>query len=320
VYEHIDLARIPIFLTVAENLSFTEAAFQLYTTQSSISKSISALESSLGFSLFIRKNRKIILTPEGEYLYHALCNTMQDINDAFIYASKIHEGRNGMISIGTSGYLPKTPAFENICFKFNDLYPTYDFDQIYMLYSKKQKVLLDGKVDAILSNNHDVGLLHGYRYLPIMVGYAILATNPLLNKDTYLPLSAEKLSELQFVSINPDIIPSYYGYLISCCEAYGFKPQIAKFVNSIHEVTNCISTSKYVSIFDKTIFPMDFSNLDMTILPHKQNMPEPLSTLLIWNKNNTNPALREFIDLAIDITSSEIGTINTKVQPVNADF
>ena len=47
-------ASIRCFLTVAETLSFTEAAKLMYMTQQSVSKYIAKLEEDLGFQLFIR--------------------------------------------------------------------------------------------------------------------------------------------------------------------------------------------------------------------------------------------------------------------------
>ena len=95
----IDLDKIPVFLSVAKHLSFSEASYELYTTQSSISKAIAALEFSLGFPLFIRKNRKITLTPAGNFLYKELSKAMQDIDQIILDARKIQEGKNGSFSI-----------------------------------------------------------------------------------------------------------------------------------------------------------------------------------------------------------------------------
>lgn len=307
MYEHIDLAKIPVFLTVAECLSFTEAAYQLYMTQSSVSKSISALEASVGFSLFVRENRKIALTQEGNFLLHSLKNCMNEIDKALIYASKIREGNSGTLTIGVSGYLPKTPQFENICFQFTDQFANHELDLQYLHYSKLRKNLLDERSDAILINHKDISMLRGYRYIPIMEGSAVLAYNQYSHiKKTDIPYLSDMLKDLQFVCLNPNIAPNYYGYLAACCHAYGFQPKITKYVDSIQEIIHCISTSKYVTVFDKTIFPMDFSDLNILPLPKQNGMPEPLKTILIWKKENINPTLLKFVESATDRLSEKI--------------
>jgi DNA-binding transcriptional LysR family regulator len=54
------------FLTLAETLSYTKTAGQVYLTQQSVSKYISALEEDLGFRLFARTRRYVALTRAGE--------------------------------------------------------------------------------------------------------------------------------------------------------------------------------------------------------------------------------------------------------------
>ena len=57
--------RLKYFLAVSQSGSFSEAAEILYTTQSSVSKQIIALEKELSAELFDRSHRKIALTPQG---------------------------------------------------------------------------------------------------------------------------------------------------------------------------------------------------------------------------------------------------------------
>lgn len=58
-----------IFYYVAKYQSFTLAANALYSSQPNITRSIKRLEFDLGCTLFIRSNKGVELTPEGEKLY-----------------------------------------------------------------------------------------------------------------------------------------------------------------------------------------------------------------------------------------------------------
>jgi len=62
----VQIKNFEYFVVAAEAQSFTEAAEILFTTQSSISKKIIALEKELGVKLFDRSRRTAILTPAGE--------------------------------------------------------------------------------------------------------------------------------------------------------------------------------------------------------------------------------------------------------------
>jgi LysR family transcriptional regulator, transcription activator of glutamate synthase operon len=63
-----ELKQVEYFLTIVDTGSFSTAADELYISQSSLSKQIMSLEKELGFQLFDRSKRKIVLTPAGEAL------------------------------------------------------------------------------------------------------------------------------------------------------------------------------------------------------------------------------------------------------------
>lgn len=63
------LKQIKYFQTVVRCGSFTEAAQELYISQSAISQQIQALEQELGVKLLERGNRKFTVTPAGEHFY-----------------------------------------------------------------------------------------------------------------------------------------------------------------------------------------------------------------------------------------------------------
>jgi DNA-binding transcriptional LysR family regulator len=57
------------FLTLAKTLSYTKTAKQVYLTQQSVSKYISAIEEDLGFKLFTRTRQYVALTKAGDSFY-----------------------------------------------------------------------------------------------------------------------------------------------------------------------------------------------------------------------------------------------------------
>ncbi len=75
----LDLDQLKTFCAIADSKSFTQAAKQVFKTQSAVSMQIKRLEERLKTRLFIRKGRFISLTAEGESLY-ALARRMLRIN------------------------------------------------------------------------------------------------------------------------------------------------------------------------------------------------------------------------------------------------
>ena len=66
-------------MACAQAGSFSDAAKILYSTQSSVSKVIKALEDTLGMQLFERLPRGIRLTVQGQKVYHYACQITNEI-------------------------------------------------------------------------------------------------------------------------------------------------------------------------------------------------------------------------------------------------
>lgn len=81
------------FEASARQLSFTRAAEELFVTQAAISHQIKALEDNLGIKLFMRKNRALLLTEEGQSYY-------LDIKDVF---NSLHEATERLLARGAKG-------------------------------------------------------------------------------------------------------------------------------------------------------------------------------------------------------------------------
>ena len=62
----INIKQLKYFITCADAGSFSEAASVLYTTQSSVSQVIRALEEEMQASLFVRNPHGISLTQNGK--------------------------------------------------------------------------------------------------------------------------------------------------------------------------------------------------------------------------------------------------------------
>jgi DNA-binding transcriptional LysR family regulator len=68
VPRNMDLTALHIFKTVAEEGGITRAAAKLHRVQSNVTTRVRQLEERLGTRLFLRENRKLVLSPEGKVL------------------------------------------------------------------------------------------------------------------------------------------------------------------------------------------------------------------------------------------------------------
>lgn len=81
------------FEAAARHLSFTKASDELFVTQAAVSHQIKALEEFLGIKLFLRKNRSLLLTEEGQSYF-------LDIKDIF---SSLVDATNKLLAKGAKG-------------------------------------------------------------------------------------------------------------------------------------------------------------------------------------------------------------------------
>jgi LysR family glycine cleavage system transcriptional activator len=77
------------FEAAARHENFQQAAHELHVTPTAISHQVKRLEQYLGTQLFVRKNRAVSLTPDGQLLagkLHALFKALEEVLDPVRYA------------------------------------------------------------------------------------------------------------------------------------------------------------------------------------------------------------------------------------------
>lgn len=75
----LDTKEIQYFVACAQTGSFSKAAETLYTTQSSVSKTIKAMEEKMGTTLFERLAKGIRVTPEAEQIYPYAVSVLENL-------------------------------------------------------------------------------------------------------------------------------------------------------------------------------------------------------------------------------------------------
>lgn len=114
------LSLLHTFSVAAKHLSFTLAADELFLTQGGVSHRIKKLEQQLKFNLFVRKTRKLELTPEGQRVLSMLNVSFESI---FSELMDIQTGElSGELYIATSPYFASSWLMPRLS-EFRKLYP-----------------------------------------------------------------------------------------------------------------------------------------------------------------------------------------------------
>lgn len=146
-----------VFYHVAKSLSFSDAATELFISQSAVSQSIKVLERRLGQTLFVRSTKKVALTKEGEILF-------KHIEPAINLISK---GENQLMSSVESGGIQlRIASSDTICryflvpyFKrFHTQYPDVHIKVLNATSSGCAALLEANQADMIFTNSPNSAL------------------------------------------------------------------------------------------------------------------------------------------------------------------
>lgn len=105
-----NINQIQYFLAIVKTKSFSEAAYELFISQSSISKQIKALEEELDISLFNRGSGQRTLTPAGKIFYSYAKAAYEQHKEMLTEIDRLKNNLSTTIRLGN---LPVAPMYLN---------------------------------------------------------------------------------------------------------------------------------------------------------------------------------------------------------------
>lgn len=135
------------FESSARHLSFTKAADELFVTQAAVSHQIKLLEEHLSIKLFMRKNRALLLTEEGQSYFLDIKDVFTSVLDAT--ERLLARGAKGAITLS----LPPSFAIHWLVPRlstFNELHPDIDV-----------RIKAVDQTDGLLTEDVDVAIYYG---------------------------------------------------------------------------------------------------------------------------------------------------------------
>lgn len=165
--------RDSVFMSVAENLSFSKASADLNISQPAVTRHIQELEERYKTNLFERKGNKIYLTKAGEKVYNAYKEIAQRYRDLDFEIGQMHDSISGEFKIGASSTISQY-VIPKVIASFHKRYPKI---RIYLMNGNSfemEKMLLDNQVDIALVENHSSQA--GIRYRDFLDDEIIVVT------------------------------------------------------------------------------------------------------------------------------------------------
>ena len=148
---HLEVRHLRLIETVAREGGITKAATRLHLTQSALSHQLRDIEEKLGTPLFIRLNKKMLLTQAGERLLNAAPLVLDELRRAEEDIRQIALHREGMLRISTECYTCYhwLPA---VLKPFQEVFPRVEVRIVAEATRRPIEALLDGRLDLAITS------------------------------------------------------------------------------------------------------------------------------------------------------------------------
>lgn len=140
------LTQLEHLIAVEKYGSISKAARESYTSQSSISSSIKALETELGVEVFRRGAKGVQWTEEGQYILEKAKQICQGITDIKMVQTEISGDIKGRVALGGTGYCC-VKLLGNAIIEQKAKYPNIQYSIINVNQNELIRMITDGSID-----------------------------------------------------------------------------------------------------------------------------------------------------------------------------
>ena len=287
----IELRHMRYFLAVAEELHFRKAAEKLFISQPGLSRQIKTLEDALGIVLFERHTRKVVLTKVGEYLKIEFSMQIKMLSHTLENAKMLQDGKQGALKIGYVGSAMQE-VIPNLLLNFEKKHPN--------ILCNLKEIDNQQQLEALLSFSLDIGFVRLERVPRALEIKPILKENFCLVLPTDHEIDSSNFKSLgqfkeeSFILFDAQYSASYHEKVMQIFDDCGFTPLNSHNTIRSSSIFKLVENKLGISIVPKSLaqkrgHQIKFIELDL--------IAQKTTLSVIWNKKNTNPMLKEVLQL-----------------------
>ena len=187
--------RDKVFLEVAENLSFSKAASELFISQPAVTKHIKELESKHNSALFERKGNKVYLTKAGKTVYEYLKKIAQQYEELDFELGRMNDAFKGTLRIGASSTIAQY-LIPKVIAAFHKRYPKIELFLFNGNSFEMEQKLLGNEIEVALVENDSSQL--NIRYTDFLDDEIVAVTG---SNSAYSKLKFITLADFQQIPI-----------------------------------------------------------------------------------------------------------------------
>ncbi|MBP2652676.1 MAG: transcriptional regulator AlsR family [Firmicutes bacterium] len=294
-----DIRQLRYFISVAENLNFTEAARSQYVAQSAVSRQIADLEKKLGVNLFTRDKHSVSLTAAGRLLLQEAYTIVGRSDAAVEMVKQAAVGTAGILKIGYLGVPLMLPWAEQLRLfhlanpKVQLHFNEYDAGS---LTSELENRKLDiGFTRSISVKNSSV-----INWRKIDVDSVCVVMRPDHHLANSKKIEFRGLENESFITISRLASPGLYDHMLGLCLKNNISPKIIFQPSNVQSVLFSVFIGMGIAIL-----PRCFENCLPTLqLKFIDIEGEEVNSELVvaWNKMIDNPSAMLFLNSILNHT------------------
>ncbi|MDO4204197.1 MAG: LysR family transcriptional regulator [Selenomonadaceae bacterium] len=244
------LKQLQYFMVVAECRHFTNAAKQLYVTQSALSQQINKLESDLGIKLINRISHPIELTEAGNEFYIGAKKILADVEELQAGMSRWHSAKCSTLKLGIISGLGRIKIAEWLS-EFNTQYENVQFSLVNHLSKELCRRLNEGSLNlAICASSPSFNVAYDFetRLLEREPFLAILPTNhPMAGEDKF---DLSKAANEKYIFPTEDNLS--HDIFLEECKKAGFSPNVISYTNRPGRRIELVKAGLGISLISKS--------------------------------------------------------------------
>ncbi len=293
-----NLNQLRYYVSVAESGSFTKAAKNHYVSQTAITQQIQALEESIAAKLLDRNSRPVVPTPAGKVFLKEAREILAKVDAALQRTHEASTGLEGELRLGyTKGYersdLPKYLR------SFHQEYPNVLVSCYRCDTDRLASGLMTGEYDIIFTwdstnlRQEESLQLQVVEHVPLRV--ALYASHPLARRKE---LTRKDLKQENILFMSPSGTGDSFGdaFYMSLYQQAGYQPNILLRSNDMESILMMVAAEEGASIVPEYAHPWDIGTENVVFVP-LCGKGETEEILVVWRKNDANPALQRFIQM-----------------------
>ncbi|WP_369234445.1 LysR family transcriptional regulator [Streptomyces sp. R21] len=276
-----ELRTLRYFVAVAEELHFGRAAARLHMSQPPLSRAIGRLETEFGAALFDRSPAGVTLTAVGAVLLDE-ARALLDRADLVRLRVAAAAGA-ATITVGILGD-STDPGATRLARAYHRRHPRVEVRIRETDLTDPTCGLRAGLVDVALTRGpfDETGLtVHALR--PDPVGVLLRTDDPLARRDRLKLADLADRRWFRFPEGTDPIWQSYWN---------GGEPREGPVVRAIQECRQAVLWNGTVGMAPLSYAPVE----ELTVVPLADM--EPTRVVAAWNKGDTNPLIRSFVEIA----------------------